>query len=336
MRFFILILAAILVGCSTTEQSKKQMFFVQGNQALENGNFEEAIEHYTNAIQVDKDFARAYNNRGVAYIESGDAHQAILDYNHALVIDGNYEECRLNRAYAYEKIGQFENSLKDISKLVSSTPDSAYLHFYEGLILTHLRRYPEAISSFDRSIDLGNYDLEALVNIATLHYLTGQYDSAQYFLDVAFEQEPNQPNALNTLSQIYLVQEEYQSALYAIERALEIVPREPYFLNNRGLILMEMDSLERGLEDINQSIVLNPQNGWAYRNKGIYHMKKAEYEKALGFFDRALQDREFVDEVYYYMGLTHELLGDGKACDSWGKGAKMGERRSKEALKGCS
>ena len=273
----------------------------------------------------------------MAYVESGDLHLGIIDYNYALLIAPDYRECRLNRAYAYERIGQFKNALNDVNNLLGDSYDSAYLHFYKGLILTHLRRYPDAVRSFYRSIHLGNDNLEALINIGTLHYMIGQNDSARFFLDQAFERDPYQPNALNTLSQLLLAEKKIEGAMFAIDRALEKVPNEPYFLNNRGRIYLELDSLERGLKDINKSIVLNPRNGWAYRNKGIYYLKKSKFQKAHEMFNRALEDPQFVDEVYYYQGLTYQRSqNQAAACESWKKGAENGERRSQEMRSSCN
>ena len=97
-----------------------------------------------------------------------------------------------------------------------------------------------------------------------------------------------------------------------------------------------MDSLELGLEDINRSILLNPDNGWAYRNKGVYFLKKGEYERSLELFNRAIDAKEFIDEIYYYMGQAYKGLGqDRDACDAWQKGKKEGEVKSVQALAGC-
>ncbi len=332
MRYTLILLVGFLFSCST-EERKRDEFFVEGNESLGNGRFQEAIEYYDNSLRADPSYAPALNNRGVAKIEKGDPYAAILDYNSALTLEPNYEDCLLNRAYAYEFIGQYSNAIRDIDALLSSSPDSAYYHFYKGLVLTKLRDYQGSLRSFRTSIDLGNEDQETLVNIGTVYYFLGQNDSAKYFLNKVLDENPKQPNALNTLSQMLLTEADLNGALYSIERALEVVPREPYFLNNRGLVYLEMDSLELGLKDINKSILLNTDNGWAYRNKGIYYLKIGEHQRAIELFERAEQSNEFIDELYYYKGLTYTKLNDfKKACEAWKMGAEAQEKRSVEQL----
>lgn len=335
MKKLLPIIIAVIFGCSS-EQSKKENFFVEGNKALDRGDIEEAILNYTNAISVDRNFEKAYNNRGVARMEDGNPYDAILDYNRALLIDPDYVECQLNRAYAFESIGQYQNALKDIEQLIARNQDSAYYHFYRGLIQTKLRNYQEAIASFKLSKNLSGDDVETNVNLGTLYYFQGKNDSARYYLDLAFSEKQDQPNALNTLALLELSEKNFQKAMYAIESALELVPDEPYFINNRGFIYLEMDSLERGLKDVEKSIVMNSDNGWAYRNKGIYHLKKGQFKRALELFSRAQKSNEFIDELSYYLGITYFKMGEKEAaCKNWMEGANNGEKRSVAMLFNC-
>ena len=335
MKNFLFLLPVLFTSC-LSDEGKRDDFFIEGNRALGEGEYTLAIEHYTNALEVDGEFYEALNNRGVAYVESDHAHEAILDYNLALQINPEYDECRINRAYAYELIGQFKNAFRDIDVLVMQSPDSAYLHFYKGIILSHLRDFEESIASFNRAIALGDTSVDVLVNIATLHYFNQRLDSSKYYLDKALKIAPNQPNAFNTLSQVLVSQQDHIGAMFAIERALEQVPREPYFLNNRGMIYLMMDSIELGLQDINKSILLNPKNGWSYRNKGVYYTKVGEYAKAIEMFDRAKESAEFIDELYYYLGQTYLQMGEGfKACEAWKEGLANGEKRCEAMAVAC-
>ncbi|MEM9338557.1 MAG: tetratricopeptide repeat protein, partial [Bacteroidota bacterium] len=125
-------------------------------------------------------------------------------------------------------------------------------------------------------------------------------------------------------------------ALVEINRALEEVPDEPYFLNNRGFIHLQMDSLDLAIQDIDRSILLNPNNGWAYRNKGIFYMKRADYKQAIRLFKRAIDEPDFIDEVFYYLGLAYEQSGDRtQACESWYQGVAQNESASVQMIKAC-
>jgi len=53
-------------------QKDARMYFIRGNYYYKIADYESAINDYTDAILLKKDFAEAYNNRGIAYTMEGD------------------------------------------------------------------------------------------------------------------------------------------------------------------------------------------------------------------------------------------------------------------------
>lgn len=318
-----------LISCVDSKETKRDRFFQQGNYALANQSYDEAVDFYTKSIENDTDFASAYNNRGVARIEDGHPYEAIQDYNQAIAINPNYYEAFFNRAYAYENVGKLKNALEDIDFLESVYPDSAYIYFYKGILQTGTREYEEGIHSFHQSIRLDTSNMESFVNLATLYFFNNQMDSSRYWLKYIMKRSPNEPNAYNTMSQIYLSENDHKNALLMINQALNIVPQEPYFLNNRGQVYLEMGEDEKAVKDINKSILLDPQNAWAYRNKAIYYLRKDQPNEAIKLLESALARNKFIDEVYSYLGEAYFTKQENqKACDFWKKGMELKEKRS--------
>lgn len=328
----------LLFGCESSE-SRRDRFFNLGNQALSQADYEQAKMYYEQSLKQDARYVPALNNRGVANMESNHPYEAILDYNSALQIDAQYLDALFNRAYAYEEIGQYEKSLKDVKLIRQLVPDSAFVYFYEGLVQTKIKRYDEALQSFQKSDSLNPVNPETLINIATIFYFKQNYDTANQLVNhVLTLNTGDAANAFNLLSLIALKKKQYQSALAEINRAIDLAPNEPYFINNRGYIYLQMDSLKLAIEEINSSIVLNPENGWAYRNKGIYLLKNKDAKGALELFDRAVKSGEFIDELYTHIGDAHFHLGDKlRACKAWQQGANLQEQESiKKYAQNCN
>ena len=252
------IIGLLFLAACASDEIKRDRFFLQGNEALNNRDYRSAIDYYTRAINLDKDFARAYNNRGVAQIESGHTYEAIQDYNLALGLDPEYQDALFNRAYAYEEVGRIDDALGDVAQVKLKYPDSAYVYFYEGLLQSKLRLYDESFISFQKAAELDPMNEEIDINLATLLYFKEELDSAKVLLMDVLRVNPQQLNALNTLSQLYLKEGDVQNSLITIDRAIQLQPSDPYLLNNRGQIYLEMGDLEKGLEDINKSILQDP------------------------------------------------------------------------------
>ena len=329
MRNLLLIISLLFASCEGSIE-RRDRFFLLGNQALDNENYENAIQLYDESLREDPNYTLALNNRGVAKSEMGRKYEAILDFNQALAGKPGYLEALFNRAYAYEAIGKYKKALNDVLSIKKIAGDSAFVFFYEGLVLTKMRAYDKAFLSFQKSDEIEPLNPETLVNLATVHYFKEKLPEADSVIGKVLKLEPNNPNAFNLLSLIALKRKEFGKSLTEINKALNEVPSEPYFLNNRGYIYLQMDSLESALEDINKSIILNPKNGWAYRNKGIYFLFSGEYHRALDLFEQAEKSGDFIDELFYFQGLANDRLGKmDEACLCWEKGVENNESRSK-------
>lgn len=327
-KLWVIVLCSILIGCASDEV-KRDRFFLQGNEALNNREYKTAVDYFTKALTIDKDFARGYNNRGVARIESGHPYEAIQDYNLALALKPDYVGALFNRAYAYEEVGRLEDALDDVANVKEFHSDSAYVYFYEGLLQSKLRLYDQSLASFEKARSLDSDNEEIDINVATLYYFKGEFEKARGLLLEILKVNAQQLNALNTLSQIYLKEADFQNALITINRALKVKPSEPYFLNNRGQIYLEMGELDKGLEDINRSILQDPNNVWAYRNKGIYYLRKGKADEAIRLLEKAVTKKDLVDEVHSYLGQAYQMKGDlTQACDQWQIGIEKQESRS--------
>ena len=85
------------------------------NPTEKQGEYDKAIVHYTEAINLNSELANAYNNRGVAYVNKGEIDAAIQDYNKA--IDLNPAEAYNNRGVAYAKKGEFDLAIQGYTKM---------------------------------------------------------------------------------------------------------------------------------------------------------------------------------------------------------------------------
>ncbi|XP_044731476.1 stress-induced-phosphoprotein 1 [Chrysoperla carnea] len=90
----------------------------QGNSALSAGNFDEAIKHYTDAINLDSS-------------------------NHVLYS---------NRSAAYAKAGKYELALADAEKTVELKPDWAKGYSRKGSVLAYLGRHSEAVAAYETGL----------------------------------------------------------------------------------------------------------------------------------------------------------------------------------------
>ena len=76
-------------------------FNEMGNRYSRNGVYEQAIENYSKAIELEETFAEAYFNRGVSNYELGLYQEAIADLTRAIDLNPTDDNYYGRRALAY-------------------------------------------------------------------------------------------------------------------------------------------------------------------------------------------------------------------------------------------
>lgn len=89
------------------------------------GEYERAIQDYSESINIDPHDAKPFNNRGVAYQKRGEYDRAIEDFDAAIAIDPSYANAFANRGETYQKKGEFALALKDFDDAIRLRPELA-------------------------------------------------------------------------------------------------------------------------------------------------------------------------------------------------------------------
>jgi len=82
-------------------------------------DYENAIQDYDRAIQLDPNDSQAYKDRGRAYYKRGQYQRAIQDYDGAIQLDPNFATAYNNRSDAYYNLGKYAEADADKAKACS-------------------------------------------------------------------------------------------------------------------------------------------------------------------------------------------------------------------------
>jgi tetratricopeptide (TPR) repeat protein len=103
--------------------------FILGAYAGERARWEEAIEHYGQALALEPDYTKARNNLGAALARTGRAEEAIVEYEIVLESAPGHANARFNLANAYLRTGRLEPAIAHYREVLASDPDDADAHF---------------------------------------------------------------------------------------------------------------------------------------------------------------------------------------------------------------
>ena len=126
--------------------------------------YNDAIAHYTEAIDLNPELTGAYNNRGVAYLNTMDFEAAIEDFNKAIDLTPDDARFYNSRGVAYVGKGDFEAAIEDFNKAIDLTPDDVRFYNSRGVAYRSAGDFEAAIEDFNKAIDLDPDDAEVYTN----------------------------------------------------------------------------------------------------------------------------------------------------------------------------
>lgn len=91
-------------------------WFQQGATAQGNDNYNDAIDDYTKAIQMDSTDAESLNYRGMAYCQVDEPYKAIMDFDQVIKLNPKSASAYNNRGAVFENLGMMAASVKDYQR----------------------------------------------------------------------------------------------------------------------------------------------------------------------------------------------------------------------------
>ncbi len=130
----------------------------------------------------EKDRMRAYNNMGLIMMDYNKFPAAITYFSKAITSKQNIQ----SRYYLHQALlanGDIEQAKKMLYALSMEFPNDSHLQTSMGIILTKMKKYPEAESFFHKAIENSRQDfkeqLQATICLGSLYSRQGQYQKAE-------------------------------------------------------------------------------------------------------------------------------------------------------------
>jgi len=122
----LLLLAACLQPPAKNNPAEQAAQLVQtGDTLSKQGNYDEAINEYTAAIELDPTLTAAYTGRGQAYFLQDRSLMALSDYSTAIELDPDNTEAYYGRGWSQLANSAWDGAVSDFSKALELDPDQA-------------------------------------------------------------------------------------------------------------------------------------------------------------------------------------------------------------------
>jgi tetratricopeptide (TPR) repeat protein len=158
----------------------------------------------------------------------------------------------------YLGIGQVELALIDLNVALALDPNNAEAHFRRGLIYTALEQPHNAITDYEAALNGGLSYTALFVQLGMAYASIGEADTALRLLDIAIQQEAENPQAHYARGLVLLLQGLSYSASVEATIALSLKPDYVEALGLRGTAYLNTRAWEAAIVDFQSAYALDP------------------------------------------------------------------------------
>lgn len=172
--------------------------------------------------------------------------------------------------------------------------------YNKALALANLDRYDEAISCYDKVLEIDPKDVEVLSNKGRAFFKLSRDDAAISCYDKALNKNLRLAIAWYNKGSILGKFGKYEEAILCFDKALEINSNFGFALRNKGIALFRPGRNEEAISFFDKSLVINPNNV-------LILFGKASILTHLGRYSEALKYAEKVIEINPNFPQAHQL-----------------------------
>lgn len=213
---------------------------------------------------------------------------------------------------------EFTEALAHMEKAIKENGKRMQYRFVRGNIYLDMERYNEALTEYDRA-ETVYHDSPALYYNRGLCY-EGKKLMAQAVenFERAERYQQGYRDGCEKLADYYREKYEKQCRRTDFDNAIAWISRKIlitencYYLVHRGLIYMNAMELDAAISDFERALEYVPSDWAAYNNLGCCYKYKGSFEKAITYFEKAVECMEGKESLFPYSNMAdcYEALGD--------------------------
>lgn len=256
---------------SLTEPETADEWNMEGNSLSDQGLYEDAIQAYNKAIDLDPSIAAYYRNCALALFNLGEYDESLEYVKKALDISPRYFDAWNDKGRAYQKLGRYDEAIAAFDKVIEIDALRPYGHGNKADSLYYLGKYSDALPLVEKAIRLAPDIAYYWTLKGDILRELGRYDDALVAYDEAAMMDPGNLYTFGNKGSVYRLSGRYQDAIEMFEKQISGSPNA-WVWNEMGLALTSMGDYEKALDAYNQTLQIDPSNSFA--NEKIEGLKK--------------------------------------------------------------
>ena len=282
----IILSALLLVPLALCAQNAKK-HYKTGEEFILAGNYKDAVEQLTRAVELEPDMDKAYLARAEAYEYMGMLKKAAEDYDRAATFLNKKPEVFYHAGRLYYELGEYDLSIERLDKAIQIKRNFVEPYLVKTKVLMAREKYEEALREIDLALTLKesseNYYYHGLVQVKM-----GNLESAEFDFVEAVSKDRRNAEALRALADVRIQISKTDFALQNINSAIQLEPdnKEGYVIRSKAYV-NKLD-YPRAIDDVSKVLLLNPEDADMYYLRGVYYQNFTQHNNAVNDFTKVL------------------------------------------------
>lgn len=227
---------------------------------------------YTRAIEIDPNFADAYNNRSVLYWGRGDADRTLADLDKAIELNPKQAVSLGNRGHIHRAKGDLDRALVEYTNAIAADPKYSAIYTARGIVFRAKGDLQRALTDFATAIET------ATAAIGASRGNADAYVSRCWARAIADKDLP--------------------LGLADCDEALRINPRTAKALRTRAFLFGRLGRFDEATADYDAALAIGSSNAEALYGRGFSRLGKGDQSGGDADIARALSIQPWLANEY--------------------------------------
>jgi tetratricopeptide (TPR) repeat protein len=225
------------IGQTKSEQIQPLNAAEWYTRGYESPSSDEQIYCYSEALNLQANFAEAYINRALAYFAKKDYGRAISDLNQALHLQPLSSVIYHARGNVYFFKEDYDRAIADYDQALGLKPDDAMSYYFRGMAYFKKRKYDRSIADYDQAIRLKPDDVDTYIHRGLAYLAKGNHDRAIADYRKSLHYKRDNSWAYYCIGQAYHLKGDYEKAISSYQLSLVYDPNNQDAKENLALAL---------------------------------------------------------------------------------------------------
>ena len=282
----------------------------QGNKAMREGRWRDAVEDYNEALRLNPGDAPYYFNVSLAYSKLGDRGAEEAALAKAVQVDPKLAKAHNQLGLRFMEDGKLADAEKELKAALEVDPHYAEAESNLGVLYARQGKNSAAEALFQKAQEDDPQYAQAFVNLGLVLGSEGKLRQAAQQFQAALKLSPDNPTIYTDLGMTEGKLGHGKEAVEIFRKVVQLQPASATAHLNLGIALADHYDLQGALAQFSEAARLDPGSAAAHCNKGRALYDLGKHEEARAELEKACSINPNYPEALYLLAQAERRLGD--------------------------